>query len=74
MAFHNLAFANSSQKGLYQKQISKLLRFNKQKVSYWVNHDIKTVQSRRKKLPLPSINKICNLAKDRTTNDMGAKK
>ena len=59
------------EKGLSQKQISKLLGLKKQKVSYWANHDMKTIPSRRKKLPLPFINKICNLAKDRTTSDMG---
>lgn len=37
------------QKGLTQKRIASLLGLKKQKVNYWANHEIKTVQSRRKK-------------------------
>ena len=62
------------QKGLTQKRIASLLGLKKQKVSYWANHEIKTVQSRRKKLSNPFINKICRMAKDRTTSDMSSKK
>ena len=37
-------------RGLTQKKIAQLLGLKKQKVSYWANHEIKTIQTRRKKL------------------------
>ena len=39
------------QQGLSQKKISQLLGIKNQKVSYWANHKIETIQKRRKKLP-----------------------
>ena len=61
-------------RGLKQKKNAQLLGLKKQKVSYWANHEIKTMQTRRKKLSRTYINKICKLAKDKTTSDMGSKK
>ena len=61
-------------RGLTQKKIAQLLGLKKQKVSYWSKHDIKTIQTRRKKLSRTYINKICKLAKDKATSDMGSKK
>ena len=61
-------------RGLTQKKIAQLLGLKKQKVSYWANHEIKTIQTRRKKLSRTYINKICKLTKDKTTSDMGSKK
>ena len=60
--------------GLTQKKISQLLGIKKQKVSYWANHEIETIQKRRKKLPQSYIKDICKMAKDKTTSDMGSKK
>ena len=62
------------EKGLTQKWISQLLGIKKQKVSYWSKHEIQFTQSRRKKLPKTYISKICRMAKDKTTSDMGSKK
>ena len=62
------------QQGLYQKKISQLLGIKKQKVSYWANHKIETIQKRRKKLPQTYIKEICKMARDKTTSDMGSKK
>ena len=62
------------EKGLTQKRISQLLGIKKQKVSYWSKHEIKVTQSRRKKLLRTYISKICRMAKDKTTSDMGSKK
>ena len=59
---------------LTQKKIAQLLELKEQKVSYWANHEIKTIQRRRKKLSWAYIKKICKLAKDKTASDMGSKK
>ena len=61
-------------RGLTQMKIVQLLGLKKQKVSYWTKHEIKTIQTRRKKLSRTYINKICKLVKDKTTSDMGSKK
>ena len=61
-------------RGFTQKKIAQLLGLKKQKVSYWSKHEIKHIQTRRKKLSKTYINKICKLAKDKTTSDMGSKK
>ena len=61
-------------RGLTQKKIAQLLGLKKQKLSYWANHGIKTIETRRKKLSKTYINKICKLSKDKTTSDMGSKK
>ena len=61
-------------KGFSQKKICQLLGLKKQKVSYWANHEIKTTQIRRKKLPKSYIAQICKMAQDKTTSDMGSKK
>ena len=60
--------------GLSQKKISQLLGIKKQKVSYWANHEIETIQKRRKKLPQSYIKDICKMAKGKTTSEMGSKK
>ena len=60
-------------RGFTQKKIAQLLGLKKQKVSYWSKHEIKTFQIRRKKLQKIYNNKICKLAKDKTTRDMGSK-
>ena len=60
--------------GLSQKKISMLLGIKKQKVSYWANHEIETIQKRRKKLPQTYIKEICKMARDKTTSEMGSKK
>ena len=44
------------------------------KVCYWSKHEIKTEQKRRKKLDDKYIQKIYNLAKDKTTSEMGSKR
>ena len=62
------------QQGLSQKKISQLLGIKKQKVSYWANHEIETIQKRRKKLPQTYIKEICKMARDKTTSEMGSKK
>ena len=60
--------------GLSQKKISMLLGIKKQKVSYWANHEIKTTQIRRKKLPKSYIGQICKMGQDKRTSDMCSKK
>ena len=60
-------------RGLTQKKIAQLLGLKKQKVSYWSKHDIKTIQTSRKKLSRTYINKICKLAKDKVISVMNFK-
>ena len=61
-------------RGLSQKKICQLLGLKKQKVSYWANHEMKTTQTKRKKLSKAFITKNCKMAQDRTTSVMGSKK
>ena len=61
-------------KGYTQARICRLLRLKKQKVSYWANTPIKTEIKRRTKLNEQYKKKIVDLAKDKLTSDMGARK
>ena len=61
------------QKRLSQNQISKLLGLKFKRLAIGILW-YKNILSRKKKLSLLFINKICNLAKDKTTSDIGSKK
>jgi len=61
-------------KGYTQYQISKMLNISKQKVHYWVRNEIKFIQTRKKKFRNFYVNKIINLAKNKTTSQMSSKK
>ena len=55
-------------------KIARLLKVSKQKVNYWKRAKIKYIQTRRKKLQPEYINKICQLAADKTTSEMSSRK
>lgn len=61
-------------KGYTQARICRLLGLKKQKVSYWANTPIKMDIKRRTKLNEQYKKKIVDLAKDKLTSDMGARK
>ena len=61
-------------KGYTQARICRLLGLKKQKVSYWANTPIKTEIKRRTQLNEQYKKKIVDLAKDKLTSDMGARK
>ena len=60
--------------GMKECQIAKKYNIRKQKVSYWKNHDIKTVIKRRSKLSDEDIQYMIKLAENKTTSDMGSRK
>ena len=60
--------------GMQPIKIARLLKVSKQKVNYWKRAKIKYIQTRRKKLQPEYINKICQLAEDKTTNEMSSRK
>ena len=60
--------------GMKPIKIARLLKVSKQKVNYWKRAKIKYNQTRRKKLPPEYINKICQLAEDKTTSEMSSRK
>ena len=62
------------EKGYTQYKISKMLNISKQKVHYWARTEIKSIQTRKKKFRNFYINKIINLAKNKTTSQMSSKK
>ena len=51
------------EKGYTQGEIAKMINLSKQKVNYWVLHEIKPTQQRRKKFRAFYVDKIINLAK-----------
>ena len=60
--------------GMQPIKIARLLKVSKQKVNYWKKTDIKTCQTKRKKLKPEYIKKICKLAADKTTSEMSSRK
>ena len=60
--------------GMKPIKIARLLKVSKQKVNYWKRAKIKYIQTRRKKLQPEYINKICQLAADKTTSEMSSRK
>ena len=62
------------EKGFKQCEIVKLLKIKKQKVSYWAKTEIKKSQKKKKKLDDIFIEKIVNLAKNKTTSVMSSRK
>jgi len=60
--------------GMQPIKIARLLKVSKQKVNYWKRAKIKYIQTRRKKLQPEYINKICQLAADKTTSEMSSRK
>ena len=60
--------------GMKECQIAKKYNIKKQKVSYWKNHDIKTVINRKSKLTEEDVKYMIKLAENRTTSDMGSRK
>ena len=51
-----------------------MLKMSKQRVNYWRKTETKYTQTRRKKLQPELIQKICNLAADKTTSEMSSRK
>ena len=62
------------EKGYIQYKIAKMLNISKQKVLYWARTEIKSIQTRKKKFRNYYVNKIINLAKNKTTSQMSSKK
>ena len=60
--------------GMQPIKISRLLKISKQKVNYWKKTEIKYTQTRRKKLQPELIQKICNLAENKTTSEVSSRK
>ena len=60
--------------GMQPIKIARLLKVSKQKVNYWKRAKIKYIQTRRKKLQPEYINKIWQLAADKTTSEMSSRK
>ena len=65
---------NLLERGFSQNDIAKLLNFHKTKVSYWAKTEIKDEQKRRKKLDKKYVDRIIDLAKNKTTSAMGTRK
>lgn len=61
-------------KGLKPIEVAKILGVSKQKVNYWRKNEIKSTQTRRKKLDMSFIQEICELAGNKTTSEMSSRK
>ena len=61
-------------KGMQPIKIARLLNVSKQKINYWKKTEIKYTQTRRKKLQPELIQKICDLAANKTTTEMSSRK
>ena len=66
-------------KALFKKdfspiKVARILGISRQKVNYWRKTEIRSFQHRRKKLDDSYINKICELAKDKTTSQVSSRK
>ena len=61
-------------KGMQPIKIARLLNVSKQKINYWKKTEIKYKQTRRKKLQHELIQKICDLAANKTTTEMSSRK
>ena len=59
-------------KGYSQSWIARKLKVKRQRVNYWATHPLKTEQTKRRKLPDTYIQKIIELAKDKTTSSMSS--
>ena len=51
-----------------------MLNISKQKINYWRKTEIKYTQTRWKKLQHELIQKICDLAVNKTTKEMSSRK
>ena len=70
----SIAIKSLLNKGLKPIQVANLLGLSRQKVNYWKKNEIKTTQTRRKKLDAPFIQKIRELAENKTTSEMSSRK
>ena len=59
-------------KGYSQSWIARKLKVKRQRENYWATHPLKTEQTKRRKLPDTYIQKIIELAKDKTTSSMSS--
>lgn len=60
-------------KGFSLIKITIILGLTKQKINYWTHTEIKAKQF-LKKIKQKILDKICNLASDKTTSQIGSKK
>ena len=60
------------QKRYSQSWIAKKLNVKRQRVNYWALHPLKAEQFKKRKLPDKYIQKIIQLAKDKTTSTMSS--
>jgi len=70
----SIAIKTLLNKGMKPIEVANLLDVSKQKVNYWKRNEIKTIQTRRKKLDASFIQKICELAENKTTSEMSSRK
>ena len=61
-------------KGFSPIKVARILGLSRKKVNYWRKTEIKSIQYRRKKLDDSCINKIYELAKDKTTSQISSRK
>ena len=59
-------------KGYSQSWIARKLKVKRQRVNYWSTHPLKTEQTKKIKLPDAYIQKIIDLARDKTTSSMSS--
>ena len=60
--------------GYSQSWIARKLKVPRQKVNYWAKHPLKTVQYKKRKLPIQYIKRIIKLASNKTTSNMSSAK
>ena len=58
--------------GYKPSQIAKIKKISKQKVNYWLKTEIKTEIRRRTKLNEEEIQRVVELAENKTTSEMGS--
>ena len=73
---HELAIAikKNYEAGMRQKDIAKLFNLSKQRVNYWIHHDVQIKRKRREKLTRNERLFIIRWAKDKPINFASAKK
>ena len=70
----SIAIKSLLSKGLKPIQVTNLLGVSRQKMNYWKKNEIKTTQTRRKKLDAPFIKKVRELAENKTTSEKSSRK
>ena len=69
-----LAIKSLIEKGMKQADIARLLGLKRKKVSYWAHTDPMKPKKRRKQFSQFYVDKIINLAKNKTTSAMSSRR